>query len=351
MNEIYIKCPFCGIQIKKGNQHHIKKCREIFLKTFNKDKLIDLYVTQEKSILQISKHYNLPYSQIQYFLKYYGIKKRNIKEACNTKEKKELYEKTMMEKYGVKHNFEKNCSLRKEWENRMLIEEGITNVFQRADVKEKILETMLKKYGVDGIRFNRSKGNYLWYYIEKYGDEEGVKKYNEILKLKGEPSKKEYYIKKYGEDIGLQKYEERLNKQRIGLKYNQGLNERCEKILQKNNITYEREFLITDNKQKLYFYDFKINNLLIELNGVYWHCSPKKYKINDIVKFPNNTYKKVSDIWEKDNRKKQFAIDNGYTLLTIWEDEFSEEFLINKIKELEYGNSKDKKDNQAREKT
>lgn len=345
MNEMYIKCPFCGIQIKRGNQQHIKKCREIFLKNFNKDELIDLYVVQEKSALQISKYYNLPYSQIQYFLKYYGIKKRNIKESCNTKEKKELYEKTMLERYGTKHNFEKNCSLRKKWEERLLIEEGITNVFQRKDVKEKIMKIMLEKYGVDGIRFNRGKGNYLWYYIDKYGDEEGVKKYNEILKLKSESGKKEHYIEKYGEEIGLQKYEERLNKQRIGLKYNQGLNERCEKILQKNGITYEREFLITDNKQKLYFYDFKINNLLIELNGTYWHCSPKKYKVNDIVKFPNNTYKKVSDIWEKDNRKKQFAIDNGYTFLTIWEDDFSEDFLIKKIKELDYENSKNKKDN------
>ena len=65
----------------------------------------------------------------------------------------------------------------------------------------------------------------------------------------------------------------------------------------------ESEFKIFKNNG--YFaYDFKIGNLFIELNGMYWHCSPKLYNAEDIVKFPNNLLIKAKDKWEYDARKR-----------------------------------------------
>ena len=86
------------------------------------------------------------------------------------------------------------------------------------------------------------------------------------------------------------------------------------------------------------FYDFKIGNILIELNGIYWHCSPKIYKPNDLVKFPNNKFILAKDKWKYDEEKCKFAEKRGYKIITIWEDEFNEEKLLTLLKENNYGN-------------
>ena len=77
--------------------------------------------------------------------------------------------------------------------------------------------------------------------------------------------------------------------------------------------------------------------MLIELNGVYWHCSPKRYKPNDLVKFPNNHFILAKDKWEYDKQKCLFAESKGYKIITIWEDEFCEEKLLKILKKYNYG--------------
>ena len=127
------------------------------------------------------------------------------------------------------------------------------------------------------------------------------KKYNEICFNKGKSNRLEYWIEKYGEEEGTELFQNRF-KNRIYGNYN-GLNNKCAEILDKNNISYEREFKI-GKENSFYAYDFKIENLLIELNGIYWHCSPKLYNADDIVKFPNNLLIKAKDKWEYDARKR-----------------------------------------------
>ena len=70
-----------------------------------------------------------------------------------------------------------------------------------------------------------------------------------------------------------------------------------------------------------YFYDFTLINSrkIIEFNGSYWHCDPEKYDA-DYFHFVRKMYAK--DIWAFDDLKKQRAINNGFVLLTIWENEF-----------------------------
>ena len=109
---------------------------------------------------------------------------------------------------------------------------------------------------------------------------------------------------------------------------NCGLNNKCEEILIRHNIEYEKEFSLLVDRRQWYRYDFRIGNLIIELNGVYWHCSPKKYKPNDLVKFPNNTYIRAKDKWEYDETKNNYARSKGYTVVVIWEDDFNEDTLL-----------------------
>lgn len=57
-------------------------------------------------------------------------------------------------------------------------------------------------------------------------------------------------------------------------------------------------------------------NMLIEFNGDYWHCNPKKYNANYFNARRNMTAK---DIWDRDAEKEKLAIKSGYNFLTIWE--------------------------------
>lgn len=329
-----IKCQFCGETINKHNQHHIKKCIDKYVSTLSK-KTIDnwkhRYLVEGYSMIDMVELTGLKYSQLQIIFKKLDIPIRNVKEASSLEKKKLKYENTCLEHYGVKHNFDKNCQSRKDWEKRLLEEEGIVNVFQRQEVKDKILKTNLKKYGVDGIKNNRSKGNYIEYYIEKYGEEEGKKYFEWVMKRKSEVGTKEYYVNIYGETLGSQIWANKLSKTAKGFSHNNGLNKKCQEILYRNNITYTPEFALSFDS-KNYIYDFKIyNDILIELNGDYWHCSPTLYKPNDTVIFPGGKAIKAKDKWEYDNLKRQLAENCGYKVLTIWEHEFNEELLINKI--------------------
>lgn len=70
-------------------------------------------------------------------------------------------------------------------------------------------------------------------------------------------------------------------------------------------------------------------NLLIEYNGDYWHCNPKKYEANYYNKKKNKTAK---EIWEYDKNKLYLAKKYGYNCIVIWETDYKKNKNI--IKEI-----------------
>jgi len=60
-------------------------------------------------------------------------------------------------------------------------------------------------------------------------------------------------------------------------------------------------------------------NLIIEYNGDYWHCNPKKYNSNYFNKKKN---KYAWEMWEYDKNKLELIKNNGYNLEVIWESDF-----------------------------
>lgn len=66
-------------------------------------------------------------------------------------------------------------------------------------------------------------------------------------------------------------------------------------------------------------------NLVIEVDGLYWHATPKKYKENDLIKFPNNKFIKASEIWGRDRIRTTEMKLAGYKVLRFWENEFNQE--------------------------
>lgn len=87
------------------------------------------------------------------------------------------------------------------------------------------------------------------------------------------------------------------------------------------NIVYEEEF-----EYGIFVYDFilKEYNILVEINGDYFHCNPKtRHKIP-------KSKTQIKNV-EKDKRKKSFVLkEKEYKLKCFWEFD-----LINNIKKIE----------------
>lgn len=98
-------------------------------------------------------------------------------------------------------------------------------------------------------------------------------------------------------------------------------------ILDKNNIKYSFQFFLNkDGICKSYDFKIKDSNVLLEIDGDYWHGGPSL----------NKHFYKLNEVKQNDLFKNQFAKDNGFTLLRFWESEIYEnpEIIINKLKEV-----------------
>jgi len=102
-----------------------------------------------------------------------------------------------------------------------------------------------------------------------------------------------------------------------GLGYTSNLEKEFKKILDGLSIEYIEQFYVQEIKA---LYDFKIKgkNILIEVDGDYWHCNP------NIEKFKTPTQQWHHDNLKRDAIKNKWAEDNGYTLLRFWENEILE---------------------------
>ena len=86
------------------------------------------------------------------------------------------------------------------------------------------------------------------------------------------------------------------------------------------NIEYTHSFYIPSIK-KIYDFHIPTHNILIEVDGDFWHCNPEV--------FPNPTYKTQEINLKNDQYKNQWALENGYKLLRFWEYDIN-----NNIKEV-----------------
>jgi very-short-patch-repair endonuclease len=87
-----------------------------------------------------------------------------------------------------------------------------------------------------------------------------------------------------------------------------------EELLKIHNIDYKSPFPL---KGKLYDFYMPLKNLLIEIDGIYWHGKGLSDKELNETQTHNRKNDKI---------KTCIAKEMGYTLVRIWEDEISEEF-------------------------
>lgn len=157
--------------------------------------------------------------------------------------------------------------------------------------------------------------------IEKYGEEQGLKtwqgrqdRWQEVLKSKPP------------EEIA------RINRLKLtkGITVSNAEKEILSEVKKSNpELEVIHQLTLYNSNKKQYIYDISAGNKIIEYHGDFWHANPKKYSPD----FVNpRTKLKASDKWEKDQEKIQFAQNQGYEVLIVWENEFKQnkEEVLNK---------------------
>jgi hypothetical protein len=313
------KCPFCGREFKGGSTH-IYKCSDNNHKD-NRDKtkflyinynfpeisdvknLEEEYVINNLSLPDIKRKYGIDFKSVIFLLDNFNIKRRNSSESAKSISVPKQ-RKTIMDKHGV------------EWSSQI------------ESVKELKRKNNIDKFGVDNIWksdwFKENRDNF---FIEKHGL--NVSDYNKLYWLSlSEDEQKNHMINS-------------VQKSSI----ESSIELRIKSLLDMMNIQYTSQMKIKSSNNSIYFFDICIGNILIEINGDFWHANPNKYKKGDILKFPKKEV--ISDeLWLKDKIKRKDAIKKGYNVVYLWESfirKSTNEYLIETLRDIiENKNYKDR---------
>ena len=195
-------------------------------------------------------------------------------------------------------------------------------------------ERMLKEHfkNVEKIMQDKTKQvKCIEYWLAKGYNEEEAK---QLISKSQKTFSLEKCIEKYGLEEGVKRFEKRQDKWIKSLrknfsKYGDGRSNSSEFAYDIISCICKRicinrpskEKYMTDKDGNHYAYDFCHNKKIIEFNGDYWHMNPNIYKANDINKTKKLT---AQEVWDFDKRKMKCAEEHGYKVLYIWESEYNE---------------------------
>ncbi len=266
------RCKWCSTNIeltngkwsKSGHLHSCQAFQRYVTETLTPENLKRWYVEEGKSMPDIASIVGLgSVTTIHRELKRLGIQRTMIA-SHRMPASKEKSRTTNLKKHGAPHNFSKEHPARKAFEERLLFEEGITNVFQRLDVKQKCYDTLMKKYGVERI----------------------------------------------------------AHKPRLGRKSYTKQHRRVMELLDAMGAEPLKELRLPFKEQSYRSYDVYVKScrLIIEINGNYYHADPSRYQADELIKFGKHTFRRAADIWARDAAKQEHARKLGYCVEVLWDD-------------------------------
>lgn len=281
-------CPFCGTKVKALGKHllHCKKIPQnlskdeikfIGIESYVYKGFLDDLINDYKnlySLPDLRKKYNIDFKNICWCLQYGGQTLRTLKESQHKITQPKI-RKTLQENFG----------------------EGIINVGQIPIVKEKVKQTFIKHYGVDNIWKTKEYAEFTTKRWASYT-----------------PERKNELIHKWTHRDG------RISKLEI----------KIANILIDLNIPIETQF-----KFPKYFHKYDIHikntNVIIEVQGDFWHANPKLYKETDTFNFPNNLTYTAEQIWKKDKQNIDYAKSQNYKVIQLWEYDINENIKKNNL--------------------
>lgn len=234
-----------------------------------------------RAFVSLSKGYNMFCKKHCNCMKIYNKEKREktciekygVTNTTKLKEVKEKMKSTMLENYGVECSLQSE-KIREKGKQTNIEKYGKEYAQQSNEVKEKIRKTNLERYGVDvpakskDIQEKMKKTN-----LERYGVEnvfqngivrekikaDNFSKYGTTWRTNIEKIK-ETCLTKYGVEYACMRPEARQYSN------NSMPNRKFEELLKQHNIIYAKEFALEN-----YSYDFKIDDILIEINPTITH--------------------------------------------------------------------------------
>lgn len=194
--------------------------------------------------------------------------------------------------YGKKHTEDKKKSQSKLMKGRYV---GVSNPFYG------------KKHTEDTKNILRQK-------CPNYGKDNGFYGKTHTNEIKQSLSEKAKQYAKENKELMSQKAIEALKHK----KYKKTIPEKLtERMLCDLNIPYKYNKIITSVGQ----FDFIVSdNILLEVHGDYWHGNPNIYGEGKRPLNERQLYKKA-----RDAVKKQLALQNGYKVFYIWEEQIMNE--------------------------
>ena len=278
--------------------------------------------------------------------------------SCTKKEaKKILQEKIKENQYKNKKHSDKYTEKELKENSNRCIDFWLKKGYNEEDAKEKV--STYQKNNAKNHSFKLKNDDFylkefkqklktcIEYWLKKgYNTDEAKQK----LKERQTTFSKEICIEKYGEVEGLKRWQERqdlwlttmnnksdeekalINKKRLHnfsgySKVSQEIFWKLYNRFKNNDIYFEelnREFILYNTELKKHYkpdyIDFT-NKKIIEYNGDYWHCNPKTYESNYYHKLKKEYAK---DIWKYDNIKINYFKKLGYDVLIIWEKDFKQ---------------------------
>lgn len=302
------KCPICYCEIKEKDGHHLKSCAikndfkfsnldELRFKKceYNypiiskKDKFYLEYIINQKSSIKISKEFNIPKSNVFFLVKFFKFKVRNCSEARKIADLE--IKETLISRYGV-DNCSKSDKIKEKKKKTFLKNYNVDNIFKIKDFKSIYEEAILSKYNISIDEIRSSSLKKMW---NSRTPEQKIEFLEKSLWSKN-PTRKA---------VNQSKLEKIVIKSLVDLNYE-----------------IDTSFFIQRDKKHWYFYDVFIKqlNVLVEVNGDFYHANPRKYSSSDVIKYLYGD-RTAEEIWKKDKKKKEFAEMHGYSVCYIWEDE------------------------------
>jgi hypothetical protein len=290
-----MKC-VCGKEINSISKWHYSLCNvryptyeeykyQVYLKAFPDLTFLNmysLYVNKEYTLPMFFKEFGCSSHIVFYFLDYYGIQARTIKEANNLKSVRNKTKETCLEKYGVDNPTRKGTAPYLKREQTILNKYGVDNVFKLKEMQDYIRsdEFCLSKYGMTYLEQATTHCQKTW---DSKSDEQKEQWFNSIHKTKSETN----------------------------------IEKRFREMLVQYNLGYEPQHYV-DGK----FFDFYTEDVLVEVNGDYFHANPLYYLPDQTLNFVGNMFPiPARVIWQRDELKRMIANSNNYDVIYIWENE------------------------------
>lgn len=332
-----MKCPFCEKALNKMNHQHIYKCSEkpnenkkelkYHYISFNfpevsvKQTLIDKYEKELYSLPDMKKEFGIPYTDTLFLLDYFDIHIRTAKESANliTKVK---YKKTCLKIYGV-DNVSNLCTIKEKKKQTFVEHYGVDNIWKSKEYYEWLHDYMFNTYGKKSLPNRYGKMNEYYKTLSKEDKEDKMikprMKYLDNLHNMSEEQKNEWIDnkKRFWSNLTDEQKTELIQKRTTFS--NTKIETVISDSLNKLNISYRSQYWVGRKS-----FDFKIEpNVLIEVNGDFWHGNPMIYREDDIIPHPFKSVK-AKDLWLKDDNKRKIAEEKGYKVVYFWENELKE---------------------------